>query len=812
MIGRRWWVVGITLAVLAPATAPREGSAAEDSTPTRRIEEIIVTAQKREQAVEDVPISMSVLDSEFLTEQGLTDVSEALLFVPNAKVDVAGFFASPRVRGFSFNNNNKAFEPPAGLAVDGVLYTRIGYFQSALLDVDRIEVLRGPQGTTFGKNTTAGLISIVTKNPTDEYTGFVDSQIGEFDRHRVEAAVGGPIVRDWVNFRLAGLFDEQDGFIENTTAAIVGHANETFRGRDRKAIRAKLAFPSLLGSDLVVSYDYGDFRDGGSGAELWHISPTVLQVLRRYDPNVDVDKTNFVASMDWPDFRTTKLHTVHADWSYDLAGWGLDLLVAHSIYEEGLSIDTDFTPAYALVGLGSDTSPTTTVELRGLSPSLGALFGLERLLGFGLGTSDLLAGFFFQRRAIDDSEFRFIFNDGPFLELTAAAADSTGLPTPPIPVPPLGVEVLEDVSQFFDQRGNTLAGFAQWQWYFAEHWTLQSGARLSYETKQADWRQVFNTPNQAVLLAAGLREFTAHKELSELQLIPKVSLNWKPTDDLSLFAHWARGFKGGGFNAFAFRDEDDPTAQTRANLDYDPEVVTEWGIDAKTTLLDGAARFNLSLYWMEVEDFQVLTRLPEDSTVGLGVTAVVNAKKARARGLEADLTAFATRWLSVMGTVGLNDTEYLDFRLNECPADMENTDGDADPRCDATGRPFFGAPDWTATFTPTLRVPLADWPGLAKSLPSFVEGVEWMSGFTVEYTDHFYTDVDLDRRKRQASFFRWRASVGFANPRQGWSLRLIGENLTDEATSIRQGDLFAGIFVNAQEPPRQFFGQFRWQF
>ena len=111
-----------------------------------------------------------------------------------------------------------------------------------------------------------------------------------------------------------------------------------------------------------------------------------------------------------------------------------------------------------------------------------------------------------------------------------------------------------------------------------------------------------------------------------------------------------------------------------------------------------------------------------------------------------------------------------------------------------------------------VRYPLTDLPAVGGALPSFLAGIEWMSGLTMEYTDVSYVDVDLDPRKRQPSFFRWRMHVGLGNPTQGWSLRLTGENLTNEATSIRQGDLFAGIFVSAVEPPRQFFGQFRWQF
>src|SRR5258706_2618065 len=124
----------------------------ESAKPARNVvEEIIVTAQRKEEAAQDVPISMSVLSSEFLASQGVTDIREAMLFAPNVKVESAGFFSAPRIRGFTVNNNNLAFEPPAGMAIDGVPYTNVAYFLAALFDIDRVEVLRGPQGTTFGK-------------------------------------------------------------------------------------------------------------------------------------------------------------------------------------------------------------------------------------------------------------------------------------------------------------------------------------------------------------------------------------------------------------------------------------------------------------------------------------------------------------------------------------------------------------------------------------------------------------------------------------------------------------------------------------
>ncbi|MGH7822237.1 MAG: TonB-dependent receptor plug domain-containing protein, partial [Candidatus Binatia bacterium] len=127
----------------------------------RVIEEIVVTAQKREQRVEDVPISISVIDEELIAEQGFTDIRDAMLFAPNVQIETTTLFTSPRCRGFSVDaGRNRAFEPPCGLALNGVPYTRPAYFQGALFDLQRIEVLRGPQGTTFGKNTTAALINL----------------------------------------------------------------------------------------------------------------------------------------------------------------------------------------------------------------------------------------------------------------------------------------------------------------------------------------------------------------------------------------------------------------------------------------------------------------------------------------------------------------------------------------------------------------------------------------------------------------------------------------------------------------------------
>src|SRR5262249_49165509 len=177
-----------------------------------------------------------------VAEQGIVDIVQGMQYVPNVKIASGGFFAAPQARGFSFNNNNKAFESPLGIAFDGIPYTNTTYFNSGLFDIQRVEVLRGPQGTTFGKNTTAGLVSIVTADPTPNFSGVLSLQGGQIGRRHAEGAISGPLWEDVVDFRIAYVYDRHDGFVRNTTADINPDAMPELRGYSHKGYRAKLKF------------------------------------------------------------------------------------------------------------------------------------------------------------------------------------------------------------------------------------------------------------------------------------------------------------------------------------------------------------------------------------------------------------------------------------------------------------------------------------------------------------------------------------------------------------------------------------------
>jgi outer membrane receptor protein involved in Fe transport len=783
----------INTLVFAAELAGGDPSKNQGNKRSRTIEEVIVTAQKRDQAVQDVPISLSVMTSDFIVEQGISDLASALLFVPNVKITAAGFFAAPNSRGFTFNNNNKAFEPPLGLAIDGIPYTRIPYFLAATFDLQRIEVLRGPQGTTFGKNTTAGLIHMITNDPSEELTAQFSHQQGELDRQRTELAVGGPLFEDVLDFRLAGFVDEREGYVRNTTARLVDSAQDRFLGYSRDGFRAKLAFKDLGQSHLKLTYEEVNLDDFGTGLELIRASAEVRDFLRAFDPSTDFEQGNLTASMDYPDGRQVNIKTYLAQWDLDMGEWSATALAGHSRLEQFLEADLDFSPAPASFTQGGDSSPSDTLELKLVSPTMAGLFGIDQLWGADLGNSDFVAGVFYQKRIIGDSYFRFVYDLPVFLGLTAAAAGSQeGLSIPGVfelfPAQSAGV-LLEDVTQTFEQRAESLSAFGEFKWHFREDWTLQAGLRYGQEDKDAQWKQHYSQPQPAVVLPqAGLEEFDAERAMQESQFQYKVSINWRPSDDISLFFHKAEAVKGGGFNAFSFRDVDDELA-------FGPEYTTEYSLNAKTFWFDNTLALNVALYRMDVDDFQVLVRDADRANIGIGIARVTNAAKARAQGVEGDFQWRALTWLTLIGTLGYNETEYLNFKNNECPADRADPGG-----CDASGKSFPFTPKWNNTLTGLFNIPLMD------------SGFEMTASFTIEQYSEQFLDIDLDDRKVQEGFIRYKASWGLSQPEHGWSIKIVGENLSDERTGVRQGDLFEGIFVELPEQPRLIYGQLTWRY
>ncbi|GMV32080.1 MAG: hypothetical protein AMXMBFR59_42050 [Rhodanobacteraceae bacterium] len=782
----------------------------------RQLEEVVVTAQRQEQNQQDVPISMSVVPDTFIAERGVTDVKDLLSFTPNVRLEAesgagAGAGGSPNCRGFRTSTSNRSFEAPCGIALDGIPYSRSAFFSAALFDIQRVEVLRGPQGTNFGKNTTAGLIHVISKDPTDYWTGHADIQHGELERQRYELGIGGPLVDGVVNFRVAALKESRDGFMKNTTAEVTNVAPGDQGSRDREGVRVKFEFPNVFGSSLKLSYENIDLLSQGTTAEYFDVTAHMAAFFRRFDPNADFEQNNRVNSTTVPSKHSTRLERYQADWSYDARGWGIDATLGHARMEAAYFLDVFGAPPPIDFVDVVEKNPTTTFELRALSPSLPGLLGLEDAFGLGLGRSEILTGFFYQKSALDPTRFTATLRDRPalvFLTLPSVASTPGFLTPEQIRTMPdadlyeaFGVAGFPEGEAFTfnnTERRETVAGFTQLKWQFAEQLFLQTGLRYSEETKHGTWDQrPLNGPAPIHTSIVGWHEFTASRSRKESNLQPKVTLGYTPTDNANVFLHWAKGFKAGGFNSLARYD--DPLTP----LSYGPESVTEWGIDAKVALLDQAMRLNISLFRMELDDYQIYIGIPASPPQRpFANSVVVNAGKTRAQGFEADLTYLPTDWLTVIAAVGMNDAKFIDFPFGPCPTGVTDSDGDGFPACNRSGDDLPFNPKWSGSLALTIHFPLA-FLGL--------EDLNFLATPSVQYSSSQIGNDNLDELTRLPSFYRVNAGIGIENPRRGWSLRIVGENLTDDDTPTSLSVLSYGKWSNAPEP-RTFFAQLRWEF
>ena len=795
---RRAKVLTVALGLWALGSSTAFGQADPSG---RSIEEIVVTAQRKEERLHDVPISMSALDDAFLREQGVSDLQDAVRYAPNVRIDQSGGLILPRIRGFStMALLTRGFEQAVGLAIDEVPYGRAEYFTSGLFDLERVEVLRGPQGQLFGANTTVGLLNLTTKNPTDELTGHVDLALGELEHRRGEAAIGGPVLPGFLNFRIAGLTDERDGYVENTTAKFVPGAESKLGGQDRQALRIKLDFPDLFGAGLLLSYQRDDLDFGAAPLEITSVTENFRSFFRQFDPDANFDANDFVASIDSPSSLEVGIDTFVARGRYDVGSWGLNAVVGWSRLHTVVHSDDD-SPAPVYVIDVDELTHQTTFELRATSPDLSGLLGLGNLFGLPLGSSDFTSGFFFQRRTHGPTD-QTLDIDGPlFVEITAVNA------APPLPLPDTGmrrptVGFTEHLLAHFEQESKQFSGFGQMNWRFIDRWTLLSGVRLDHTTKDVSWRQTID-PETAVLLFAVFDEFEDSDSRSAFEVAPKVGMTFDWTEDVNSYWTWANNFQAGGFNNFG-------TAMDPNQRRYDASHVQSWEVGTKIRFLDGAADLNLGLFHMTMKDFQLNTNV--EVGAGLSVGTIINAGELRARGVEADSTWLATDWLTIRASLGFNDTEFIDFPFGTCITNREDTDGDGDPRCDLTGGPLVQAPKWDTTVTPSVRVPLVSLPGFAPDSP--LSGIDLTSALTVQYTDTRFLNDTLDPRTRQPSFFLLDASVGLGNPTRGWSLQFRVENLTDEATAgiANEVALATGVISKSINPPRLVVGTLRWEF
>lgn len=718
------------------------------------LEEVIVTAQKRAESLQDVPISVLALSGQRMRDAGIQRVEDLSKYVPNFQMTETTTGNQIFIRGVG-SGLNRGFEQSVGMFIDGVYAGRSQQFRSPFMDIDMVEVLRGPQGTLFGKNTVAGAINIRTQKPTDEFAAEVRATYEmEYGDPEVEGFVSGPLTDD-LSGRIAARYRETEGFIDNR------FLDEDEPQREEQAIRGSLLWTPTDELELLLKVESGSFDVEGRTSQVTNLdgvfefaSLGITQFLPDLvDPSED-GKLNYKKAADSHSREATDTDTDNAALTvnWDIGDFTVTSITGYSSYSFDELVDADFTNLRFIQQDTAQDFDQYSQEIRLVSP-LGEQF-------------EYIVGAYYQYQELENTG-RIDFDP------TAIGVNV---------LPPTAVGTYSD----FDQEAETFALFGQATYHFNDEWHLTVGLRWNNEDKEAtqDYfvTDLFgSTPTSNPvnkIIAETVQGSVDHKydeDRSRSNTSPSVTLTWDYDDNTMLYARYAKGFKSGGFNE----------AEVTGDIDrflFDDEEADSLEIGSKLTLLDGAATLNTAVFYTEYTDRQVSAF--EDVSFVVG-----NAAESTSQGVEMDGRWRVTENLTFSASLAYLDSEFDEFKNASCQAE----DAAADPGCtqDLSGETTQYAPEWSGSLSVRYTRPITD-------------NLEFVGQADANYTDDYYHAQDLDPEEVTDSYTEYNARLAVAQMDGKWEVALIGKNLTDETTNIYGNDIpsFTGAHFSFVAPPR----------
>ena len=723
-------IVGIPAMVLA-------GDA--DGTAAAVIEEMIVTATKREESIQDVPIAVSAFSGEDLTARGVQDIYGLQEVSPSIAVYSSNSTSNGgtlRIRGVGTTGNNPGLEAAVGTFIDGIYRSRAGLAFNDLTDIDRVEILRGPQGTLFGKNTVAGAVNIITRKPEFENTASLTAGLGSLDSREYGFIGNAVLSEDVLAGRVAYSYRKRDGFYKDIDT------DDAWDNRDRHNLRGQLLWTPDDRVEVRVIGDYTEKDETCCPAAFWVTGPTSPAVAA-----LGGDITTWEVDSD------LRVGTNYEPFE-DVEDWGLSLdafwevgdslnfrsVTAYRDYQVARGQDIDFTNADILHPQDSDeTFENFSQEFQ----FYGESGNLSWLVGGYVYTEDL-----------ESSEYVvFSHGGGAFL---GALLGSPAI-APLVLGDPAGRGVPGqgyDALFFSDTEGWSL--FTHNTWQASEDFGVTVGVRYSSEEKDAGmiingapFGEAISDPFCALIPIDSLCDNASYNnKAKEDEVTGTFKLAWQVTDDTNVYASYSRGYKAGGYNldqeALGFRDENGNFIDESR---FDPETSDSFELGVKGRFLDQRLTVNTALFHTTFDDFQLNT------FTGLGFT-VGNVKKAVSTGVE--LESFLTLGDGVFLTVGAT---YTDARYGEglVPANAHLED-----------RRLTQSPLWQASASFFVDREIPD------------TGLRWLLNANWSHVGEVNTGSDLDHpQKVREAFNLFNAQVGLKTADGRYEVSLWGRNLSN---------------------------------
>lgn len=677
--------------------------------------DIFVTAQRRQQRAADVPISMNVFDRDTVENRRLNSVEDLAQLTPGLDVFAGNGTNNPTItlRGVGTTNPFLNNNPSVAAYLNDVYLPFSSFLSAPLYDLERIEVLKGPQVALYGRNATAGAINIITARPTHDFSGYVDLTYGSHDYVEARAAVSGPLGES-VRVRIAGIWQDGGGYMYRpgtvgSTAGFRRHpaipgvpavpAENDYGGRDTFGLRATVAIEPTANFDVTIIAHYG--ADNSELVGSTNINGDRLRVFRPPSDAPYVDYDNVRPRTD------SEVYGISAQARLDLGDVTLTSITGYNRIERRYSIG-DFVPLRI-------AEASFNEDVRSLSQEL-------RLAYVGSDAFTGIVGASYNDDRIDYSRVLLSYD---FL-LGALGTD-------------------------FEEHDRAGAIYADGEWQFSPGWFLAGGLRYTVEDRAFDGGSFDINPfrlSRITLAFPGLvgGSLFGSRTYDEDDLSGRLALNWRPHDDLLVYAGASRGFKSGGF--------DGSGVTTRSGFDpFGSEHVWAYEAGVKASPIEGVY-FSVAGFLYDYSDKQVLALI--DLGGGINEAVIQNAAAAEIRGIEAELRIRPVRGLTLNLNATLLDSEVTEF-----------VSADPNETASRVGNELPGTPEFQLTAGADYGVPLGD--------RFMLNGALWANHVTGAYRD-IENNPALRSQRRTVVNTR----VTLADTVAGWAFYAFAENLFDE--------------------------------
>jgi iron complex outermembrane receptor protein len=717
-----------------------------------QVEEIVVTAQKRIQSMQDVGISVTAFSGEQLAQRGITNTTQITQQVPALQLfTYSPAFTVFSLRGVSQNNFQDNLEAPVAVYMDGAYVASMNAINTQLFDVDRVEVLRGPQGTLFGRNATGGLIHFLTRRAVDEdANGYVEAGAGSFGTYSFEGALGGGLSES-VRGRIAGRWEQSDGYVEAGTAF-----GRTATGRDSNgaggfALRGTLQIEAADDVLIDLTGSYSRDRDVPTGE--------YVVSLAGFDPVTGLGAFHDAIDPADPDGGPVDFDREPITGS----GW-------RHWSDEDPYMDRTVKSATAQVtaGIAGDLQLVSVTN----AMTMDKFYIEDAGGGFGFFPYNTVAAFdqWSQELRLSGERDRMRWQvGGYYLDMkwdtfqSVAGALILG-----------GTSDTQMMSTFAVVDSKNWSLFAETEWDIAPRWTLVTGLRWSQDDKHLEMRRVYEDGPQGIPPTQTFDiDDVSIPEIDEVDYgdyAARAQINWRVTERTLLYAAWNRGIKGGNWSP-------DPLGGVSPeSLKHESEQLNAYETGFKSDLADGMVRLNAAAFYYDYDDYQAF------SLVGL-VPQVANSD-AKARGGEIELTVSPTGGLDFM--LGAS---FIDSEVDAVPDVFGGTVRTDFPLAPSVSLNFLGRYEWSA---------------LGGRIAATLDG---------RWNDDQYLEGTNSEVSFEPAYSVWNVSLAYRSSDDRYGGSLYVKNVADEQYRLYNLDLgLLGFIEQVFAPPRTYGAMvsYRW--